>query len=88
MKTSTFIIIAALLVAATVLAQQTNQAKVISELASKNCLDQSEIIQRKMQKLNGEIKKGTKKFTAEELKTLELKLQETRETLIKLESSK
>lgn len=80
---------AVLLVAATVpaMSQQTNQEKVICELASRNCLNQVDIIQKKIKKLNNEIKKGTKTYSAEELKKLEQKLQETKDMLDKMEGT-
>jgi len=88
LRSSTIIVIAALLVSATVLAQQSNQEKVICELSSGNCLKQAEVIQKKIKKLNVEIKKGEKKYPPRELKNLELKLKETQETLDKFESVK
>jgi len=45
-------------------------------LASKNCKDQVDSIQQKVKKLNSEIKKGKKVYTADELKTLHAKLKE------------
>jgi Skp family chaperone for outer membrane proteins len=88
MKIRTFIVLAALLIAATVLAQQSNQDKVICELSSGNCLKQSDIIQKKIKKLNAEIKKGDKKYSPEQLKKLEQKLQETQDMLDKMEPTK
>ena len=87
MKKSAIIVIAALMMSATVpvIAQQTPQEKVICELASKNCLDQVEILQKRVKKLNAEIKEGTKAYSAEDLKKLEQKLQETKDLLDKLE---
>ncbi len=70
-----------------VFAQQTSQEKVICELAAKNCLNQVEILQKRIKKLDADIKKGTKTYSPEELKKLEKKLQETRELLDKLEGS-
>lgn len=89
MKKSAIVLIAALLLspAGSAFAQQTPEEKVICELAAKNCLNRIEIIQKKIQKLNDEIKKGTKTYTEEELKKLEQKLQETKELLDKLEGA-
>ncbi len=50
-------------------------------LASKNCKDQVDSIQQKMVKLQTEIKKGKKVYTADELKKLKEKLQETNDLL-------
>ncbi|GFO70387.1 hypothetical protein GMLC_39660 [Geomonas limicola] len=45
-------------------------------LASRNCSDQVDTIQQKMARLNGEIAKGTKVYTAQDLKVLQGKLRE------------
>ena len=50
-------------------------------LASKNCSSQVDSIQKKVKKLNAEIKKGTKVYTPEELKKLQTKLAETNDLL-------
>lgn len=87
MKKSAIVIIAALLMAATVPAfsQQTPEEKVICNLAAQNCLNTVDIVQKRLKKLNAEVKKGTKVYSAEELKKIEQKLQETKELLDKLE---
>ena len=54
-------------------------------LASKNCMHEVDSIQQKMKKINTEIKKGTKVYSAEELKKLEQKLKEVNEILKDLE---
>lgn len=89
MKKSAIVLIAALLLspAGYIFAQQTHEEKVICELAAKNCLNRIEIIQKKIKKLNDQIKKGSKTYTAEELKQLEQKLQETKDLLDKLEGA-
>lgn len=50
-------------------------------LVSKNCKNTSLSIQEKIKKLQGEIKKGKKVYSAEELKKLEDKLKDTENTL-------
>jgi len=50
-------------------------------LAAKGCKDEVDSIQQKIKKLNGEIKKGTKVYSPEELKTLEQKLKEANKIL-------
>ncbi len=89
MKKSAVILIAAFLLssAGSLSAQQTNEEKVICELAAKNCLNKVEIVQKRINKINAEIKKGSKKYSAEDLKKLEQKLQETKELLDKLEGT-
>ncbi|MBC7962782.1 MAG: hypothetical protein H7Y05_07545 [Steroidobacteraceae bacterium] len=54
-------------------------------LASKGCLHEVDSIQQKLKKLNAEIKKGKKVYSAEELKKLEQKLKEANEILNSLE---
>ena len=54
-------------------------------LASKNCMNEVDSIQQRMKKINTEIKKGKKVYSAEELKKLEQKLKETNEILKDLE---
>jgi peptidoglycan hydrolase CwlO-like protein len=50
-------------------------------LASKNCANQVDDIYKRIHKLSREIKKGTKVYTAAELKKLEDKLKETQDLL-------
>lgn len=50
-------------------------------LVSKNCKNTALSIQEKVKKLQGEIKKGKKVYTAEELKKLEDKLKDAENTL-------
>jgi len=87
MKKSSLMIIGALLLSATMPAfsQQTPEEKVICNLAAQNCLNTVDIVQKRIKKLNAEIKKGTKVYSAEELKKIEQKLQETKDMLDKLE---
>jgi len=87
MKKSTILVIAACMMSATVpvIAQQTQEEKVICQLASKNCLNQVDILQKRVRKLNAEIKKGARTYSADDLKKLEQKLKETLEMLDKME---
>jgi len=87
MKKSAIMIIAALMVSATMPAfsQQTPEEKVICNLAAQNCLNTVDILQKRLKKLNAEVKKGTKTYSAEELKKIEQKLQETKDLLDKME---
>ncbi|MDD2540787.1 MAG: hypothetical protein PHH28_07050 [Desulfuromonadaceae bacterium] len=54
-------------------------------LASKGCRDQVDSIQQKIKKINTEIKKGKKVYSAEDLKKLQQKLKEADDILINLE---
>ncbi len=86
MKSRAVVILAALMAfALPVIAQQTNEEKVICELAAKNCLNKAEILEKRVKKLNAEIKKGSTKYSAEDLKNLEQKLKETQDLLDKME---
>ena len=88
MKKMAVVTIAALLMSAGAFAQQTNQEKVVCELASGNCVKQADLLQKRIKKLNKDIAKGNKKYSPEDLKKLEQKLKETQDMLDKLESSK
>ena len=54
-------------------------------LAAKGCRDEVDSIQQKMKKINSEIKKGSKVYSAEELKKLEQKLKEANEIIKNLQ---
>jgi peptidoglycan hydrolase CwlO-like protein len=54
-------------------------------LASKGCKDQVDSIQQRIKKINAEIKKGKKVYSAQDLKKLQQKLKETEEILNNLE---
>lgn len=55
-------------------------------LASKNCMNEVDSIQQRIKKINSEIKKGKRVYSAEELKKLEQKLKEVNEMLKELNS--
>lgn len=54
-------------------------------LASKNCANQVDTLQKRIKKLQTEIRKGKRVYSAEELKKLEEKLKEANEILEDLE---
>jgi uncharacterized protein YlxW (UPF0749 family) len=87
MKKSILMITAALMVSASLPAfsQQTPEEKVICNLAAQNCLNKADILQKRIKKLNAEVKKGSTKYSAEDLKKLEQKQQETQDLLDKME---
>ena len=62
-----------------VFAEMSKEEKDQCLLAAKNCAGEVDSIQKQVKKLQAEIKKGTKVYTAEELKTLEKKLKEVNE---------
>ena len=55
-------------------------------LSSKNCVTQVDTIQKRMKKLDAEIKKGKKVYTAQELAKLDSKLKEADTILKELEA--
>ncbi len=59
--------------------EMTKEEKDMCLLASKNCAGEVDSLQKKVKKLQAEIKKGKKVYSAEELKKLEQKLKETNE---------
>ena len=87
MKKSAIMIIAALMLttAMSAYSQQTNEEKVICNLAAQNYLNKADILQKRIKKLNAEVKKGTKTYSSEDLKKIEQKLQETQDLLDKVE---
>ena len=87
MKKVAVAVMAAFMMSATMpaLAQMTKEEKDQCLLASKNCLNEVDSIQKRIKKLQAEIKKGKKVYTAEELKKLEDKLKEVKEILNELE---
>jgi len=67
------------------LAEVTDSQKNECLLASKNCTEQVDDIYKRMRRLDKEIKKGTKVYSAEELKRLQQKLTETQKLLRSME---
>lgn len=62
-------------------AEMTKETKDMCLLASKGCANEAKSIQQKIKALNVEIKKGTKVYSADEIKKLEAKLKEANEIL-------
>lgn len=65
--------------------QMTQAEKDECLLASRNCMNQVDDIQKRIKKLDKEIQKGTRVYTPEELKKLQDKLTETQQVLKDLE---
>jgi len=74
-----------MLSAAPAFSEMTQAEKDECLLATKNCSDQVDDIQKRMHRLDKEIKKGTKVYSPRELKKLQEKLTETQELLKDLE---
>lgn len=87
MKKSVIMVIAALMLSITIpaISQQTPEEKVICNLAAQNCLNKADVLQKRIKKLKADVKKGSKTYSAEDLKKLEQKLQETQDLLDKIE---
>lgn len=86
MKKSAIIAISAILISTVVPAiAQEAQEQAICNISAKTCLNKADILQKKIKKLNAEIKKGDKKYSLEEMKKLEQKLQEAMDQLDKVE---
>ena len=62
-------------------AEMTKEQKNECLLMSKDCKNEVNSIQQKIKKLNAEIKKGKKVYTADELKKLNAKLKEVEDML-------
>jgi hypothetical protein len=88
MKKLTTMAIAALLMLNIVpaFAQETPQDKYICQLQAGTCLKEADVVQRKMKKVEGEIKKGKKTYSAEDLKQIEQKLKEVEQMLDNLKA--
>lgn len=90
MKKFAVIPIAALLVSfsmSSFAATSPTEEKVVCNLASKNCVSRVNTLKSRIEKLNREVKKGNRKYSPEELKKLEMKLQEAQDQLDKVEST-
>jgi peptidoglycan hydrolase CwlO-like protein len=84
MKRISILIMAAFLMSATVpvfAADMTKEQKDQCMLASKECKNEVDSIQQKIKKLNGEIKKGSKAYSTDEIKKLNAKLKEAEDML-------
>ena len=63
------------------IAQETPQDQYLCKLQAGNCLKKADVVQRKMKKMEAEIKKGKKTYSAEDLKKIEDKLNEVEKML-------
>lgn len=84
MKKMAIMVMAAFMMSATVpalAAEMTKEEKDMCLLASKNCATEVDSLQKKIKKLNAEIKKGKKVYSAEEIKKLQQKLDEANDLL-------
>lgn len=86
MRKTAILLLAAFLtsVSVPVFAEEMKSSKDECLLASKSCKNEVDSIQKKIAKLQNEIKKGKKVYSSEELKKLETKLKETNAMLDEL----
>ncbi len=87
MKKTAIMLLAAFMISAAIpaMAQMSKEEKDMCLLATKDCLNQADSLQQRIKRIQGEIKKGKKVYSAEELKTLNQKLQEANDLLKKIE---
>ena len=64
----------------------TPQDQYLCKLQAGNCAKRADVVQRKMKKLDTEIKSGKKAYSAEELKKIEDKLKEVEQMLDNLKA--
>lgn len=81
MKRLVIVLMAGLFAATTAFAADHSGMKMETKEGMRECALQAESIQQKVKRIQGEVKKGSKKYTAEELKQLEQKLKEANELL-------
>jgi hypothetical protein len=86
MKMRAIVVLAALMMTAAVpaFADQASQEQVICNLASKNCQSTAVSLEKRIKKMNAEMKKG-KVYSTEDVQKLEQKLKEAQDILDKLE---
>ena len=88
MKKTTMAALAALLMLNTLpaFAQESPQEKYLCQLQAGNCLKRADVIQRKMKKIETEIKKGNKSYSADDLQKIDQKLKEIEQMLDNLKA--
>jgi hypothetical protein len=88
MKKLTMTVLAALTMLSTVPAfsQDTPQDQYLCKLQAGTCLKKADVIQRKMKKLESDVKKGKKTYSADDLKKIEDKLNEVEKMVDELKA--
>ena len=87
MRKIAVVVMAAFLMSAAVPVMAAEMSKADKDqclLQSKNCVNEVDSLQQKIHKLNKEIKKGKKVYSAEELKKLNEKLKEAEDIMDKM----
>jgi hypothetical protein len=84
MKTSALVVMAAFLMSAAVpVFAATAQEQATCAISAGTCLNKAEIVEKRMKKMKGDIKKGTT-YSPEEMKVLEQKLQDVMDQMDKM----
>jgi len=88
MKKLTALVMMALMLCSGVPAfsQNTPQDQYLCKVQAGNCLKRADAVQRKMKKIEADIKNGKKTYSAEDLKKIELKLKEVEDMLDNLKA--
>ena len=87
MKKLVFLVMTVLMInCAPALAQETPQDQYRCKLQAGNCLKSADAVQRKMKKLEADIKNGKKVYSADDLKKIEDKLKEVEQMLDNLKA--
>lgn len=77
-----FLLVTALMInSVPAFAQETPQDQYLCKIQAGNCLKRADVIQRKLKKLETEMKSGKKVYSADELKKIEDKLKEVEQML-------
>ncbi len=87
MKKIALVLMAAMMFASVPTFAADSNAKDECLLASKQCMTDVDSLQQRIKKLNNEVKKGKKVYSADELKKLDEKLKEASDLLKKLETN-
>ncbi len=89
MKKLAIIVLSAFLTAAALpVYADTAQEQETCAIAANNCLNKADILQKRINRLKAQISKGEKKYSMEEMKMLEKKLQEAMDQLDRVEGKK
>ncbi len=86
MRISAISVIAILLLSAAAAFAQDDQERAICNISVKTCQNLVDILQKRIRKLNAEIKRGNDRYSAEEMKKLEQKLRDAMEQLDRVEA--
>ncbi len=89
MKKCAVVVLAAFLASAAVpVFADTAQEQETCAIAANNCLNKADILQKRIKKLRAEVKKNKDKYSVEEMKMLDQKLQDAIDQLDKVEGKK